>query len=436
VAYPLLYTTTPQSDPGLTHTTAISNVTELQAMTATGNYYLTGNIDASATSGWNGGAGFIPIGTSGTPFIGTFDGQGYTISNLHINRNSWGQSLFGYVSANAAIANVTLSNVTITGGGYYCGALAGYVEAGDSGDILIQNCHASGVIACTGSGMGYYGGLIGITKRHSGDSGGTVYVYDSDSSCTLDMTNGTAYSYRGGLIGYAVYSYIWNCHATGDLANLVGTGQTDFGGLIGYATFATISYCYATGDVEGDGNVGGLIGTLTSAGLLSKSYATGNVNGNAVNVGGLIGILDSGVVGTAAYAVDCFAAGDVNGLSSVGGLCGSVGQARDYLTNCYSIGAVTGNSDLGGLTGSINAGSAVSACFWDIQTSGMTTTAQDKGEGKITKWFRKQKHFTDYGWDFATVWYLPKIGQQVIQGRPRSSYPIQCPHTAHRNVYV
>jgi len=57
--YPTLRTTTTQADPGLTHTTAIANVTELQAMNSNlaGNYYLTGNIDASATSGWNGGAG-------------------------------------------------------------------------------------------------------------------------------------------------------------------------------------------------------------------------------------------------------------------------------------------------------------------------------------------------------------------------------------------
>ena len=30
-------------------------------------------------------------------FQGTFDGQGYTVSNLSINSNSWGDGLFGYM---------------------------------------------------------------------------------------------------------------------------------------------------------------------------------------------------------------------------------------------------------------------------------------------------------------------------------------------------
>ena len=44
--------------------TTITNATELQAMAndLTEDYVLGNNIDASATSGWNAGAGFDPIG--------------------------------------------------------------------------------------------------------------------------------------------------------------------------------------------------------------------------------------------------------------------------------------------------------------------------------------------------------------------------------------
>ena len=56
-----------------------------------GNYYLTGDLDASDTLNWNGGFGFQPVGSSSpvkatTAFTGTFDGQGHTISGLFINR--------------------------------------------------------------------------------------------------------------------------------------------------------------------------------------------------------------------------------------------------------------------------------------------------------------------------------------------------------------
>ena len=49
----------------------------LQAMATnlTGNYALGKDIDASATVGWNGGAGFTPVGKSTNTFTGNFDGQ-------------------------------------------------------------------------------------------------------------------------------------------------------------------------------------------------------------------------------------------------------------------------------------------------------------------------------------------------------------------------
>jgi hypothetical protein len=111
--YPLLRTTDDQADPQLPHVTAISNVEDLQAMSITGNYYLTNDIDASDTVNWNSGAGFVPIGTVTSEFAGTFDGCGYTISDLYINRTTSDGGLFGYVEGPAKIANVTLEDVNI-----------------------------------------------------------------------------------------------------------------------------------------------------------------------------------------------------------------------------------------------------------------------------------------------------------------------------------
>ena len=67
----------------------VSDVNGLQNMNLdlAGDYTLANDIDASATSGWNGGLGFVPIGTFGSGFSGSLDGQGFTISNLFINRS-------------------------------------------------------------------------------------------------------------------------------------------------------------------------------------------------------------------------------------------------------------------------------------------------------------------------------------------------------------
>ncbi len=68
----------------------IRDVNELQAMDGVTPYALATNIDASVTSGWNSGAGFVPINSDRGDFAYGFEGLGHTISNLYINRPARG----------------------------------------------------------------------------------------------------------------------------------------------------------------------------------------------------------------------------------------------------------------------------------------------------------------------------------------------------------
>ena len=65
----------------------ITNDTQLQEMELelAAHYILVDDIDASITSAWNSGAGFSPIGDQATPFMGSLEGQNYSISDLFIN---------------------------------------------------------------------------------------------------------------------------------------------------------------------------------------------------------------------------------------------------------------------------------------------------------------------------------------------------------------
>jgi hypothetical protein len=73
------------------------------------------DIDASATSGWNSGTGFVPIGAFSNRFTGRFDRLGHTISNLVIDRPSTDDvGLFGVVEG-APLRNVGLSGGRVTG---------------------------------------------------------------------------------------------------------------------------------------------------------------------------------------------------------------------------------------------------------------------------------------------------------------------------------
>ena len=106
-----------------THPFQISDVNQLQFMSyALASYFeLINNINASATSAWNGGDGFVPIGDNSTNFTGALDGNNHTIDSLFINRPAEDYvGLFGYTDG-STIQNVGLTNVNVTGTGDYVG---------------------------------------------------------------------------------------------------------------------------------------------------------------------------------------------------------------------------------------------------------------------------------------------------------------------------
>ena len=214
-----------------------------QSTTRWSNYYSqTANIDASSSSTWDSGAGFIPIGNTSTQFTGEYNGNGRTITGLTIDRSSTDYiGMFGYANG-ADIINVTLIDADISGDDKV-GALVGYAINTD-----IINSSTSGTV--TGSGT-EVGGLVG------GNLNGTHSENFSSASVT-------------------------------------GNGST--GGLIGFNWGGRISKSYATGTVSG-GTSGGLVGlnsylnsTLTAS--ITDSYASGNVTGSTLE-GGLVGENDS-----------------------------------------------------------------------------------------------------------------------------------------------
>lgn len=90
---------------------------------------LTNYLSASG-AGYNGGAGWLPIGdwleNGDNPFQGNLDGNGYTITGLMIYRPLFDSAvgLFGYID-NARLSNMKLENVDIIGQSYV-GGLIGY----------------------------------------------------------------------------------------------------------------------------------------------------------------------------------------------------------------------------------------------------------------------------------------------------------------------
>ena len=94
---------------------------------------------------------FTPIGTSGKPFSGTFDGSGVNFK-LSINKETTNYvGLFGFIQ-NAVVENFSVSG--FIKGQNYVGAVVGQVNTGST----IRNVYNTANI----TGVNYVGGLVGL----------------------------------------------------------------------------------------------------------------------------------------------------------------------------------------------------------------------------------------------------------------------------------
>jgi len=243
----------------------VNTINQLQNMKTnlTGAYALGKDIDASATSGWNSGAGFAPIGGINS-FSGNFNGDNHVISNLYIKRPKQNYvGLFG--KSTGAIKNIGLANVSVTGN-YYTAGLAG-INYGS-----ISNSYSTATV----QGYMYVGGLVGDNHAKS-------KVSNSYSSGTVSGTN-----HVGGLVGGNTYGNISNSYSSSSVNG--GSNSQYVGGLVGHngndngAAGGIISNSYSTGSVHGSTGVGGLVGV--NSGSISNSYWNITSSGLTTSAGG------------------------------------------------------------------------------------------------------------------------------------------------------
>jgi hypothetical protein len=337
------------------------------------------DIDASATSELNSGAGFSPIGSENINFTGSYNGQGFNISNLYINRpgvNNIG--LFGY-TRRAQISNLCISYSDIIGLSNI-GTLAGYTKFGTN----ISNCYVTGTV----NGTSNVGGLVGY--------GDNLNISNSYSTGVVIGNSNV-----GGLVGYLYNSSnICNSYAA-DTVN----GTSCVGGLVGYGNAFKISNSYSTGVVSGDSRIGGLVGvghsySGSNSSTITNSYSTGPVDGIEI-VGGLVGLAPYLTISNS------YATGYVNGNEKIGGLVGFMGDDYYHATiiNSYATGTVIGNIDVGGLVGqSMPDTSNIINSFWDMGTTGQNFSSG--GIGKTTHDMKTVTTFLSACWDFSSLWYI------------------------------
>jgi hypothetical protein len=394
------------------------------------NYEIQNNINCSNTSTWNAGAGWLPIGQASPYFTGTFDGQGYEISHLFIDRS--GTDSIGLFSRayGANISNTNLIDVSVIAN-RYVGAMVGIIGS----NTVINNCSSSGFI----NGSFYEtGGLIGysaatINNSHSsaivrqtgtGFSTGGLLGASSGGTTLNSYSTGTVIGYQraGGLIGtFSSSSFVDNCYSSANV-----TGQNGMGGIIGHGYGGVVNNSYFTGTVTNTGSyTAGIIAFSQSSTVVENCYSTGNLTGNSA-VGGINGYNE--------YAdfFNCYSSGTITGSSGIGGIIGTaygsditrtystatvIGGSyagglvgRQYYgvyTNSYATGPISGSSK-GGVIGDEYYAGTETNLFWDNETTGVSTTYSD-GTGKTTAEMKDVVTYTETdtvgltsAWDFQS----------------------------------
>lgn len=299
-----------------------------------GIYFLqTADIDLSTFGN------FTPIGLPSAPFQGSYDGDGYRISNMTRNATITASSgetyhgLFGYIYG-ASLANIVVdgsvkivsTSSTSSGIRAYCGGVVGRAN----GQCFLEALESYVDIT-------YINTVLGLANNTMGTVGGVVGRSDSDNNLTwIGLVNhGNIYfeeavnSQIGGVIGFLSKSY------GGNPTTLVGCENHGKLSSFSHATLQCGGICHNNN---------------AKASVLNKCYNYGDIciTGIATHVGGLFSQADSGNSFNALVSpkycanygnitlVDGF--GGSHAVSAMGGGSSSYGgESFDYSTNYGNI---------------------------------------------------------------------------------------------------
>ena len=204
------------------------------------SYVLMADLD-STTAGYtelasdaaNEAKGWQPIGTYSTTFTGVFNGQGYEIRDLRVNRPyELNVGLFGCLDEGGVIKNVGMVEAIVTG-------------------------------------LAWVGGL-------AGENYGTVSTcYSTGSVTALNCS-------AGGLVGSNLGT-VNNCYSTSSVTG--EPGAIIVGGLVG-SNLGTVNNCYSTGSVTTvNHSTGGLVGH-NDEGIVTNSFWDIETSGQDTSDGG------------------------------------------------------------------------------------------------------------------------------------------------------
>lgn len=177
------------------------------------------------------------IGITDHPFMGEFDGQSHTISNLSITSANDNVGLFGALM-NAYVHNVHIDGATVLGQNHV-GVLFGTTVFSPCyiSDVLVENSSVTGL-----GSVGGIGGRVADDKN---------IAYATIERCYFKGTVTTAYAntndaaWAGGLCGNVLRGTITDCGCVATITRST-SGELKAGLIGGTNGTMTVTRCYAT----------------------------------------------------------------------------------------------------------------------------------------------------------------------------------------------
>lgn len=282
------------------------------------------DIDLSEYENW------IPIGTESNPFVGTFDGDGHSISQLQIYKTSFSEG-------GSSAEYIGLFGCAQTGGDSYYSVIKNLTL--EDVDIQINIADISGN---TNYRMTYVGGIVAYQALGM--------VSNCETSGKISIMNG--YDVMAGGITSGGSKSIQNCTNNIDIY-AEGTNRSDYrtptvraGGIAGNAV-DTIEDCINYGEIEAEGGwmtaCGGIAGDDVRKVLHSANY--GEITGKNIDGYSNPDLYIGGIIGHDPLFLDsCVNFGNIYGESEavgIGGIAGISGGFRLFsqktIKNCYNM---------------------------------------------------------------------------------------------------
>ncbi len=362
----------------------LANKVNNQTIDPTYEYYeLTDNINL-AYSEW------VPIGLWDNGyqyFYGSFDGNGYTISDLYItqeNENMVG--LFGRTK------NALIRDFSLTGAienlsskyGLYIGGVAGYAYNTELIDLSLKYFSIGSLSGTTQDYMGRAGIVAGYCN------GGELKRI-SVEDCYINLKDG--YWQVGMVAGCGDGGIIEDCLVISSDGGLFSVsadmGNTQFGGIIGYANNYEIKKCMVKAphmiNLNSGSSIyaGGIVGWLSGGSVQMCDVQFMDLEQNSITINSSWSIV-GGLVGLASSAVEIqqnkFAGSSIEtkgGIGSLGGLVGSISQNNMMIKQSFV-------NIKGKLKGTSNGSVNVGGLFGDRTGSMLSSTWSAKIQNTIT----------------------------------------------------